>query len=156
MNYSILQKELVLLMGNIDSFSHQNIGNGSIVFPQDFFNVPAAALPTSHNSFVNGTAFSGNHFPQTNGQISSKGQYRTSIGQKDNSAQGVVKDNIKNSRKDKVVSLLGAGKPMGIKDFAKEIKDCSEKTIQRELLAMVESGVLKKTGERRWSLYSLV
>jgi len=42
-----------------------------------------------------------------------------------------------------------------IKDFTKNIKDCSEKTIQRELLAMVAKGVLKKEGERRWSKYFL-
>lgn len=32
---------------------------------------------------------------------------------------------------------------------------CSEKTLQRELVAMVFDGVLKKTGEKRWSRYSL-
>ena len=31
----------------------------------------------------------------------------------------------------------------------------SEKTIQRDLAAFTESGVLKKTGDRRWSRYSI-
>jgi len=43
-----------------------------------------------------------------------------------------------------------------IKDFSKVITDCSEKTIQRELLDMVEKGIIKKEGERRWSKYSLM
>lgn len=42
-----------------------------------------------------------------------------------------------------------------VKDLADKIKGCSEKTIQRELLSLVGSGVLKKEGERRWSRYSL-
>ncbi len=42
-----------------------------------------------------------------------------------------------------------------IKDIAESVKDCSEKTIQRELLELVAKGVLKKEGERRWSKYSL-
>jgi hypothetical protein len=42
-----------------------------------------------------------------------------------------------------------------VKDLAEKIKGCSEKTIQRELLSLVGSGVLKKEGERRWSRYSV-
>jgi hypothetical protein len=33
---------------------------------------------------------------------------------------------------------------------------CSEKTLQRELLSMVKDGVLYKTGEKRWTKYSLL
>lgn len=40
-----------------------------------------------------------------------------------------------------------------IRDIAAVIKDCSEKTIQRELNALIEEGVLKREGERRWSRY---
>lgn len=42
-----------------------------------------------------------------------------------------------------------------IRDLVGKIEGCSEKTIQRELLALVEGGVLKKEGERRWSKYSI-
>ncbi|OGD68268.1 hypothetical protein A3I18_00050 [Candidatus Campbellbacteria bacterium RIFCSPLOWO2_02_FULL_35_11] len=42
-----------------------------------------------------------------------------------------------------------------IKDIIDVIKNCSEKTIQRELISMVNDGVLKKEGERRWSRYSI-
>jgi len=35
------------------------------------------------------------------------------------------------------------------------LKTCSEKTLQRELVSMVEDGVLYKTGEKRWSKYFL-
>jgi hypothetical protein len=42
-----------------------------------------------------------------------------------------------------------------IKDVSPLVTGCSEKTIQRELSAMVRSGILKKVGEKRWSRYSL-
>jgi DeoR/GlpR family transcriptional regulator of sugar metabolism len=35
------------------------------------------------------------------------------------------------------------------------IKDVSEKTIQRELISLIEAGIILKTGERRWSRYSI-
>lgn len=63
----------------------------------------------------------------------------------------VVKD--KNNRQEIILSMLKSGVKLTIKDFAQNIKDCSEKTIQRELLTLVSKGILKKEGERRWSKY---
>jgi len=62
----------------------------------------------------------------------------------------------KEARKEAILVLLKNKDSLTIKDFSSTIKDCSEKTIQRELLGMVASGILKKEGERRWSRYSLV
>ena len=42
-----------------------------------------------------------------------------------------------------------------IKDVSPLIGGFSEKTIQRELAAMVQAGILRKVGEKRWSRYSL-
>lgn len=42
-----------------------------------------------------------------------------------------------------------------IKDIAKAVPDCGVKTVQRELSELVEQGVLKKKGDRRWSRYML-
>ena len=44
---------------------------------------------------------------------------------------------------------------MNVKDVLGVVAGVSEKTIQRELLALVDEGILKKEGERRWTLYSL-
>lgn len=61
----------------------------------------------------------------------------------------------RNKRRDSILALLQDKPELSIKDIKAVITDCSEKTIQRELVAMVNEGVLKKTGERRWSKYSL-
>lgn len=59
-------------------------------------------------------------------------------------------------RRTVILSLLRDRKRISVKDVASVITDCSEKTLQRELLAMVDENVLKKEGERRWSTYSLI
>ena len=61
----------------------------------------------------------------------------------------------KTNRQEVILETLKTKSNLTIKDFAKVITDCSEKTIQRELLDLVEKGVIKKEGERRWSTYSL-
>ncbi len=61
----------------------------------------------------------------------------------------------KNSRQSIIINILKRKKEIMIKDVTPLINGCSEKTIQRELSSMVEKGLLKKTGEKRWSRYSL-
>ena len=61
----------------------------------------------------------------------------------------------KNSRQSTIINLLKRKKEIMIKDVSPLINGCSEKTIQRELMAMVHNGPLKKLGEKRWSRYSL-
>lgn len=66
-------------------------------------------------------------------------------------------DNLKRSNRQNVIlGLLKKKKELNIKDIAIFIKDCSEKTIQRELNSFISLGVIKRAGVRRWSKYSLV
>lgn len=71
------------------------------------------------------------------------------------STKGVVEVK-KTSRRESIISILRLKGNVGIKDISSVIINCSEKTIQRELTSLVSEGILKKTGDRRWSTYSLV
>lgn len=62
----------------------------------------------------------------------------------------------KNGRKQVIISFLASRDWTSIKDIASAVPDCSQKTVQRELSDLVEQGVLKKRGDRRWSRYVLV
>lgn len=61
----------------------------------------------------------------------------------------------KNDRKEAIISVLRTKGASYIKDISTVIRNVSEKTIQRELLALIEEGIVKKEGERRWTTYSL-
>lgn len=58
-------------------------------------------------------------------------------------------------RRERIRTVLEARGESTIKDIAAVVTDCSEKTIQRELNAMIEDNIVKRHGERRWSKYSL-
>jgi len=58
-------------------------------------------------------------------------------------------------RRTRISTILEAKGEATIKDISEIVTDCSEKTIQRELNAMIEDNVVKREGERRWSKYSL-
>lgn len=66
-----------------------------------------------------------------------------------------VKDK-KDDRKSSILNILKKDSQLTIKDFVKVISGCSEKTIQRDLIDLVEKGLVKRSGERRWSTYSLI
>ena len=74
------------------------------------------------------------------------------------SYKGHIKD-IRNSlikdRTSAILSVIKNKRKASIKDISTLIRDVSEKTIQRELGALIASGVVLKEGERRWSTYSL-
>jgi DNA-binding transcriptional ArsR family regulator len=73
-----------------------------------------------------------------------------------------IKDNNKgqdsgrlNSRRDAVLSVLKSKGASYIKDISTVVRDVSEKTIQRELSSLVAEGLVVRSGERRWTTYSL-
>ncbi|MDB5265305.1 MAG: hypothetical protein JWM39_18 [Parcubacteria group bacterium] len=58
-------------------------------------------------------------------------------------------------RREAILSILRSKGPSYIKDISTVIRDVSEKTIQRELLALSEEGTIIRSGERRWTTYAL-
>lgn len=61
----------------------------------------------------------------------------------------------KQSRRDQILALFVKGVDVSIKDIAARIRGCSEKTIQRELNALLYDNVIERIGEKRWSRYVL-
>lgn len=79
----------------------------------------------------------------------------TTVAVKD--TKGHIKDTVrKPGRREAVLSVIRSKGPSYIKDISTVIRDVSEKTIQRELSALVAEGILEKKGDRRWTTYSLV
>jgi hypothetical protein len=59
------------------------------------------------------------------------------------------------SRREQILTLFVRGVDVSIKDIAARIKGCSEKTIQRELNALLYDNIIERIGEKRWSRYIL-
>lgn len=67
----------------------------------------------------------------------------------------IANTNTKNTRKELIIKVIRDKKECTTKDISAAISDCGEKTIQRELVSLVEQGLIRKSGEKRWSKYSL-
>ena len=60
------------------------------------------------------------------------------------------------SRTERILAVVRDKGAATIKDIADVVTDCSEKTIQRELINLIKDGKVHREGERRWSKYTLI
>jgi hypothetical protein len=61
----------------------------------------------------------------------------------------------KDVRKDNILKILKQKKDASINDICLLFKDCSSKTIQRDLIELIDERAVIKHGSRRWSTYNL-
>jgi len=62
---------------------------------------------------------------------------------------------VKEERKENILKILKQKRNASINDICALFKDCSSKTIQRDLMELIDQGLVKKEGSRRWSKYNL-
>ncbi len=67
-----------------------------------------------------------------------------------------IKIDNKSARQDTILSFINDRKSAVIKDIVSLFPDVSEKTIQRELNTLIDTGRITKRGSKRWSIYMAV
>lgn len=162
-NGEIITQEIEGLLGSFREVVGDSTTRAGFVLSQEFFAADpelqehlTQRLGKGHNNFLldksSGLFNEKIPFPKNTKNSKDAGAPQNSGNTASN--QDNIKDK-KDARQIKILTLLRARGNLSIKDFASVIPDCSEKTIQRELSELVEKGVIKKEGERRWSTYSL-
>ncbi len=66
-----------------------------------------------------------------------------------------VGTSIMTSRASSILEILRAGGEMSIRDIATNLPEYGGKTLQRELGALIEKGLVRRNGRKRWSRYSI-
>ena len=160
MNHALLVREIDNILALLRDRLIANAESAGYVLSDSFFKTPdlftsdfKSEFKSDNRSNTSSSSGSSNAGSSQNNRNVSDG-YKT-LKDKDSSkghADVLVK---KSQRQDIIVNTLKTKSNLTIKDFSRIIKGCSEKTIQRELIALVDQGVIKKEGERRWSRYSL-
>jgi hypothetical protein len=181
MNLSVLKREFHELLVHIGKSTKAGERNG-ITVDSHFFNIPEVrdesedAIQIQKNestrekfSNISDTNKNADNKSKTilhtDNSSSTKENFQTEGNQRHNNDESVEKKGKlkdygpvavkKNKRQSIIINLLKRKREIMIKDVSPIINDCSEKTIQRELLALVDQGILKKEGERRWTKYTL-
>lgn len=148
-NASVITEALDELSGFIFASQRSNLSESASFSKEDFLDIRdqhlvsnKISVPESYDNVRNDTKIEkvkDTHEDQ-NTKTESKGQEKTRL----------------NSRTQAILEVLRAGGEVGIRDVASQLPEFSEKMIQRELAALVDRGLVKKSGEKRWSRYALV
>ena len=81
---------------------------------------------------------------------------RQTVRREEKSGTNVSAEKTHGDRRTRIMGVLKSQPGASIKDIVDTIKDCSEKTIQRELNALIKDGFVIREGERRWSKYNVL
>ena len=164
MNFSVLKNELVSLKDNIESI-RKGGGGQNILITSDFFAHDKLLEGSPRSDLGVSTLRSDLKIPrqatetheamEIRSLVPKASQIRPMANSTPKGQNDSVASKRKGDRSETILKILKKKDNLTVKDIAQVISDCSEKTIQRELLALVEKSVLKKVGERRWSRYSL-
>ena len=153
MNFSILKKEFMDLVSLIEAKENPTNLGSNFVLSESFLKVEASVHDSVKDEVLEN--YKGQDLKGHNNVFDNKMSF-ISKSLKNISVKYAPPDKEKKTdRQDIIIDVIKKKKEVTIKDLLSFISDCSEKTIQRELLLMVSKGVLKKIGERRWSRYSL-
>ncbi|MGM0629386.1 MAG: hypothetical protein ACQESA_03085 [Patescibacteria group bacterium] len=155
MNASVLKREFFNLLESVRPA--KDVQGASL--NSSFFEVemPREDTVSQSKNYSDERSQYGSQFTASSSSIYSKEEAGKSAPKKTPArSSGYVGNVAKNERRAAIFNLLREKKEITVRDLANVVTDCSEKTLQRELLQLVDEGILHKEGERRWSRYSLV
>ncbi len=135
-NFDILKREYLVLAKEVEN----NLlikKPKEITFPKGFLMVSDISIGQSIG-----------HNGQSDGH---NGQKENKENKEENNRQNIQL----NERKKQILAFIRPDEWKTIKEIAVSLPEIGEKSIQRELLEMVEAGILKKTGDKRWRKYSI-
>lgn len=144
MNTAILKKEFMILIGELESHQKKD-KHFTFVLDEQMFSARQDLVENikDKRTLSDSVSF-----------INNKSPLQTFKSNKPNSLTTNLTD--KKDRTEKILNLIKEKKDISIKDISSSFTDCSEKTIQRELNALVLKKQIKKTGAKRWSRYSVI
>lgn len=90
--------------------------------------------------------------PSAQTDTKSKGHTKTK-GTPDKSVTDMA---IHHNRRQSIIKIITQNKSASLSDIRAVIVDVSEKTLQRELVSLIDEGVVLKVGDKRWARYTLV
>ena len=180
MNYDIINFEISKLAASVSQYQSGNISSNKGLFDENYFEVHkdnSVSESDAKNDFDSRVNLKDKKIKDTSKSHnfvkghSNDDLYKTNNSKREttnstsNSALGNT-SNVSNKSKSRpkktnierrniIISEIKKHGEVSIKEIEKALPNLSSKTLQRELLSMVDESLIVKKGERRWSRYSL-
>jgi len=147
MNFSILNSEILKISSEVESeiMRHPDIKE---TVKQEFFDLDEKAQDS----------YKGHSFSVKDNNSDTKSRSVLNKSKRQNIVATVSSSDasaLNESRRLKIIDTIREKGRVSIKDIVFQIPKCSSKTIQRDLVKLIEDGLVLKEGDRRWSMYFL-
>ena len=157
MNYMILNDEIINLISIVESLESNATPIDTVALSANFFTVDKGGVESEDQSPISKVVYSKKDDSHLDSEFGQDFTIKDSI--KDinfqNSGSANDKNDKKELRKKLIIKLISHKGVVTVSQVSQVVKDCSEKTIQREMQHLVDINVLNKSGERRWTRYFL-
>lgn len=152
MNTNILKKEFHILVAELNQHLPKE-KHFPFTLDENMFELSPNISKTENSSFNNNLTKRTNTMSFMN--------YKTNTDVLYKPLPSVDYKKVKQERSEKIISIIkdkanSFNGGASIKDISSGFMDCSEKTIQRELNELIDKKQIKKTGDKRWSRYSII
>ncbi len=140
-NFEILRREYLCLIEEINKMR----------FPKEIMSPKSLLVISNGQNIVHNGQRNGHnrHLPTDGEKVIKKEENK-----ENNNGQSSIPVLSKNREK-QIISVIKPNEWKTIQEIAASLPNISIKNIQRGLLGMVEAGILKKEGDKRWRKYSL-
>ena len=164
MNFSILKREYASLRDKVDVKKASRESRTDAILGDTFFGSSFTEVSIGHSKGQKDIQMSDRITPQIPAPSSSQNYKTPTRFSPSSTAPNHSPKTYKTeasldigrvTRRTRILKLIKDNGEVTIKDISSHFPELSEKTIQRELVSLTETNILKKTGERRWSRYSL-
>lgn len=149
MNAGILREEFQSFVSDLSKFSDNSESNKNISI-KSIFSEPLTSSTGSNLQIADIK-----HQSEIDG-IHKNEQKNTIVSSKGNGGENHNGHKRKDLRKNTILEFIKGHNNTSIKDIVPNITGCSGKTVQRELISLINEGKIRRIGERRWSRYSIL
>lgn len=147
MNGDIIKQEFRIFMSELERFTEKFEENKNI-------SVKSVFAERASQSAIGIEAPLGNNLAENVSKPNSPAKvWQKSAPSNGNHHNGLKRKDL---RRNTILEFIKNHNNVSIKDIVPHINGCSEKTVQRELITLINEGKIKKMGERRWSKYSIL
>jgi hypothetical protein len=165
MNYNILNFEISKLSVALSTYQKDAISSNKSLFDAEYFKVhkneefdlkEKMNVSKKHENIKDIYKGQNDYKGQNNNVFYNTPKNKPENTNLSNSSKSKKRPKKTNTeRRNIIIAEIKKLGDVSVKDVSKVLPGVSSKTLQRELLSMVDDGLLIKKGERRWSRYSI-
>jgi len=149
MNLRVLKEAYIDFINNLDAMSMASTADG-VELTKEYFSPETVPVSARRKAAVTTTKIQQDNLNKNEGKKVQTGHRVNKY-----TSASTQKPNAGTARVSSIIEFITKRGSASTGEVAQVVTGCSTKTLQRDLTALVERGLLVKTGSKRWTKYAI-